>query len=224
MITSAQAYELFLKWVNEPVTGYVSEEDFEDYFHSAQIEHASWLIGKKQGYKIGAPEPAVHLAATLDVAMSLSVLRKVFSSPVSNGFSNFNPGDLFHGPVDVSITGSGSECQGEIIVNELIPLTQLNDDEWSKRTRSYIRRPTLKNPVWSFFENTRIRVAPMNISHVYITYYKNPPRIDVSAGTDPVWHDADTMLILWRALKQAGLNMTDDLSIQMGSAMERNES
>lgn len=223
-MTSAEFYTSFRRLINEPITGNVTEADVEDYYNTSQIEHASWLVGKKQGYSRGFPEPPVHLAATLDVASSLACLRKVVSLEVKNGLAAFTAADLFHGPVDVSIYGAGSKCQGEINVSELIPLTQLNDDEWSYRTKSYIDRPSLKNPVWGFHDSGNYKISPNNIQYVYVTYYKNPPKISISGGVNPVWLDGDIMIIMWRALQRAGLNLTDEMAMQFGYQKERSDS
>ncbi len=222
-MTSQEAYAIFLRWVNEPITGNVSEADFEDYFHASQIEHASWLVGKKQGYKTGFPEPPVNLSATLGVTSSLRCLRKPVWVNVKSGLASFNPSDIFHGPVDISITADG-KCGDNTEVDGLTPLTQMNDDEWALRTTSHIMKPTLKNPVWAFLDNERLRIAPKSIDMVLAVYYRNPPRISVSNNIDPVWLDGDTMVILWRSLKQAGLNLTDGLAMQMGAQMERSDS
>ena len=225
-MTSQEAYALILKWVNEPITGNVSEADFEAFFHSAQIEHMNFLVGKKQSYQQGNPEPPVQDGQTLAVSLSLSPWKKSRIITLSKGIGTFDPGDLFHGPTTVMASGYKNKCgeQVKVQVNERVEATMLNDDEWAIRTQSYWNAPKLENPVWRFFDHMRVQVSPLNITHLEMSYYKNPDTISVANNTVIKWLNGDVMNILYRVLKQCGVNLTDQQALEFGIHMERSQS
>jgi hypothetical protein len=222
MITSQEAIGIVRKWLNEAITGNMSEAEFEDYFHAGQIEDASWLIGKMQDYNPGAPEPAVQVAVTRQVAQSLSKIRAPYTITLTKGIGVL-PTDLFHGPLSVVASGHVNKCGEVIEVHKQIAIDQMNDDEWARRTRSYNNRPTRNNPIWRYVNGTQIQVAPLSIGMVEIAYYKNPPQISVSNNINPVWYDTDTLRILGRVLQQAGLNLTDEMAMQFGLKIEKSK-
>lgn len=222
MITSQEAIAIVRKWLNEAITGNMSDAEFEDYFHAGQIEDASWLIGKMQGYNPGAPEPAVQVAVTRQVAQSLSKIRSKSPLTLTQGIGAL-PSDLFHGPLSVSASGYVNNCGQAIEIKKQIAIDQMNDDEWARRTMSYNNRPTRKNPIWRYVDGATIEVSPLSITTVEIAYYKNPPRISVSGNINPVWYGGDTLRILGRVLQQAGLNLTDEMAMQFGLKMEKSQ-
>jgi hypothetical protein len=225
-MTAQEAIGIARKWLNEAITGNMSDAEFEDYFNVAQIEDATWLIGKMQGYSSGAPEPPVGLALTRTVALALAHLRVPdYVVTLTKGKGTFDPGDLMHGPLLVAASGYVNACGETVEIKKLIAIDQMNDDEWSRRTMSYNNRPTRKNPIWRYSNGTIIEVSPLSINMVEIAYYRKPPKISVANNTNITWwHDTDVIRILGRALQQAGLNLTDEMAMNFGKQIERNPS
>jgi hypothetical protein len=143
-----------------------------------------------------------------------------FRTPTSNilldpqGIGIFNTGDFAFGPYLFVSLYFNPAC-GEVAAEALeTPVEPVSNAEWSERTRSQYKGPTIEFPIFRPCSMTEVEVRPKTVRAVWSYYYRLPTPITLNTAngyptglgdTDPEWNDLDIAEILMGVVWSAGL-------------------
>ncbi len=225
-MTSVEMYNFVTGLINQPASGNLTVELFNNYVNRAQNEYMDELT--KEG-----------IGTSLMEDRSLSPFFVNAPVTLTNGIGIHAPNDdLAFGPILWSSGYQNPAC-GETAAGDpsLVPVKRLTAEGWAARTRNLVVTTSTRYPVFRVLDGMRIQVRPTSIPFVTAWYIRYPRRIVVGSvidpngivrpsegapnQVDPEWADMDVIAIAWKVVGYTGLALQSD---RMQATSERRTS
>lgn len=179
--------------------GNLSPNDFNSIWNSAEQRHFNFLY-KQYGVNQDNTDSIIKFKSD-PLAITIDTFGKYIK-----------PGDLLH--IDSIMRGNS-------------PVIRVNNDHLSSYLDSEYDQPGLTNPIYVEYKSF-IQFYPLNLLNANMVYLMNlipskwaytlvsgRPVYNSSASVQPIWSDADIDEIIYLAGVDLGLNLRDQLVIQM---------
>lgn len=219
-MTADDCYVLMQFIINKNQQGYFDPDDFNTTINRAQDMYLAYLLGGAESYQPGRPVPRIQYGMNANIRQSISILIGPPSTvPIDGNGIGLYPSDFEQ--VDAMYT------------------TAMNRIRWVPQNKlySYLKStidPVATNPIY-LIESDGFKFYPVTLGSALLSYVKTPPTIAwaftldgngipiYNAGTsfNPVWRDADMMLIISRALKMVGINLQDGAVSQYADQLKQ---
>lgn len=225
-MTSVQMYNFGTGLINQPASGNLTVELFNNYVNRAQNEYLDDLISKGVGTTIMENEALSPFFVNTPVMLTGGI-----GTHTQNN-------DLAWGPIVWASGYQNPEC-GETNTGDasLVPVKRLTEKGWADRSRNLVDTTSTTYPVFRALNATQIQVRPTSIRFVTAFYIRYPRQIVVGSVIDqygierpsegapnqvnPEWADIDAIAIIWKAVGYTGLALQSD---RMQATSERRAS
>jgi len=166
----------------------MSPDEFNMLLPRATEDILRWYIGLEAEYQPKSPFPSLGIDLSQKMKENVSHFKREVVLTVGARGGVSLPEDYYH---KTSLSFTHRINCGGTFKEELRPIDVIDDDKWAGRLSNRIKKPTPKYPVANFNGKLTMKVAPLGLGKINMTYLR-------SIET-PLWHysidtDTDTAL------------------------------
>lgn len=221
-----EAYDRVRLILNESYTGWLPEEDFCTFWSQGETIHFNELDGKLSDYARHDPAPPVKDAVTKDIEARLAPFLKPKTIMLTDGIGQLPVlgDDRWGAPRTVAASGYRKKCGGEATpADRRYPVKWAGPTEFNYATSAAFQ-PKNDTGLWCSWDDNQIKVTPLTIHAVEITYFKppTPPTPDTLGNTIP-WGLKDCEVIISKVVEKAGVMFNATGVAQYGMTAGANE-
>lgn len=213
MLSIDDIYQLVQKLANKYKQGYLSPDEFNQFFNSSQRELYNDLIGRPEGYGLGKPISKISKGFTKTIEEKIAPFMKQVSIAVNPSTSQLpKPSDFSR---HVSLRSS----------NDMTTVRRVFPDRLVSFLNNSINVVSITNPIYEEF-NTYYQLYPLQVwtnQSFNLNYYFLPPIstwaytldsnglpvYDPVNSIQPLWYDSEKNDLVMRTLQYFGVNLSN---------------